>query len=41
MLNNPEEAEQMGRRGKEAAVALYNWRTEAEKLFSMYKEILS
>ena len=40
LLENPKEAEEMGRRGREAVLERYSWRTEAEKLIGFYKNIL-
>lgn len=40
ILNNPEEAEAMGRRGKRAVETLYNWNTEARKLLALYQRVL-
>lgn len=37
LLENPEEAEAMGRRGREAVLARYNWEHEAEKLVEFYR----
>lgn len=41
LFEHPEEAEQMGRRGREAVLKHYNWDNEAEKLISFYKKVLS
>lgn len=41
MLGHPDEAEQMGKQGKEAVLSLYNWDIEAKKLLSIYEKILS
>ncbi|QYX56780.1 glycosyltransferase [Roseovarius sp. SCSIO 43702] len=40
ILDNPDEAEEMGRRGKHAVETTYNWPTEAEKLVAFYNERL-
>ncbi|MCA9093639.1 MAG: glycosyltransferase family 4 protein [Planctomycetaceae bacterium] len=40
LLENPQEAEQMGRRGKDAAHKLYFWEREAETLVIFYRRIL-
>lgn len=39
LLNNPEESERMGRRGRNAIEKTYNWNTEGEKIISLYNEI--
>lgn len=39
IFENPEEAEAMGLRGKEAVSRYYNWDVEAEKLLSLYASI--
>ena len=41
ILDHPEEAESMGRRGRAAVEKHYNWETEAEKLIVLYKKLLS
>lgn len=40
MLENPDEAEAMGRRGRAAVEDKYNWEREAKKLVSLYKRLL-
>ena len=40
LLENPEDAEGMGRRGREAVEATYNWEPEAEKLIGLYQQLL-
>lgn len=40
MLANPEESQAMGRRGKQAIEARYNWPTEFQKLLDFYDHIL-
>lgn len=40
ILENPREAEAMGRRGKQAVEAIYNWPAEASKLIMFYHEQL-
>ena len=40
LWRNPEEAEEMGKRGREAVFARYNWRAEVPKLLGLYEEIL-
>lgn len=40
LLESPQEAEEMGQRGKEAALKLYYWEREAETLVSLYRQIL-
>lgn len=39
LLEHPREAEAMGRRGREAVLAHYNWDGEAEKLLALYKRL--
>jgi glycosyltransferase involved in cell wall biosynthesis len=41
MLDHPAEAEAMGRRGREAVVAKFNWNKEQEKLLALYTELLA
>lgn len=38
VLENPEEAEEMGKRGKQAVEKVYNWEMESRKLLQLYKE---
>jgi glycosyltransferase involved in cell wall biosynthesis len=40
ILDNPQEAEAMGRRGRVAVEEKYNWEREAEKLIGLYKELM-
>ena len=40
ILDNPAEAEAMGRRGQMAVESRYNWKSEGEKLLELYQEIL-
>lgn len=40
LLAHPEEAEAMGRRGREAVERQYNWAPEAEKLLALYERLL-
>lgn len=40
ILDNPAQAEEMGRRGQRAVVTTYNWPTEAAKLVAFYNERL-
>jgi glycosyltransferase involved in cell wall biosynthesis len=39
LLFHPEEAAEMGRRGREAVRANYNWNTEAKKLLEVYQTL--
>ncbi|MDJ0772105.1 MAG: glycosyltransferase family 4 protein [Mastigocoleus sp. MO_167.B18] len=39
LLEHPEEAEAMGKRGYEAVTSQYNWETESEKLLNLYKQL--
>jgi glycosyltransferase involved in cell wall biosynthesis len=36
LLENPEEAEEMGKRGQKAVVERFNWESEAQKLIEFY-----
>ncbi|WP_026148215.1 glycosyltransferase family 4 protein [Thioalkalivibrio sp. HL-Eb18] len=40
LLAHPEEAEAMGRRGREAVEREYSWAPEAEKLLTLYRRLL-
>lgn len=39
LLTHPAEAEAMGRRGRDAVAAHYNWNTESERLVSSYDDL--
>lgn len=39
ILEHPQQAEAMGKRGQAAVVAQYNWDTEAQKLLELYKRL--
>ena len=39
IVNNPKEAEQMGKNGKKAVLEKYNWGIEEQKLYTLYKEL--
>ena len=41
ILEHPAEAEEMGRRGREAARRYYNWDREADKLIALYQNLLA
>jgi len=41
LLTHPMEAEQMGRRGREAASRTFNWTSEEEKLLALYARLLN
>ncbi len=41
LVQNPELARQMGRNGRSAFRARYNWTSEEEKLVSLYRELLN
>ncbi|MEZ0487425.1 glycosyltransferase [Fibrella aquatica] len=41
LINHPDEAEAMGKRGREAVILHYNWTTEAVKLLAFYKQVLT
>src|SRR5690625_4750627 len=40
ILDHPEEAEEMGRRGQEAVRTKFNWAPEGEKLVALYERLL-
>ena len=40
LLTHPEEASQMGQRGRKAALERYNWETEQGTLLQLYQELL-
>lgn len=40
VLAHPEEAEEMGRRGREAVMTKYNWAGEERKLIQLYRSLL-
>ena len=40
LINHPDEAEEMGRRGRELVEERYNWEAEAKKLLRLYEEVL-
>jgi len=40
LVTHPEEARKMGENGRRAVVTKYNWDSEAEKLLSLYRELL-
>ena len=40
VLTHPDEAEAMGRRGREAVETRYNWESEASKLLRLYADLL-
>ncbi len=39
-MDNPEEAKQMGERGRQAAIEHYNWNSQEKVLLEMYSEIV-
>lgn len=39
VLNNPEQADAMGRRGQMAVAQRYNWRTSSQALFGLYERL--
>ena len=39
LLGDPEEAERMGRRGRDAVERLYNWRAEEARLLALYESL--
>ena len=40
LLDNPHEAEAMGRRGRQAVATEYNWDRETRKLVALYNRML-
>lgn len=40
LLTHPREAEEMGRRGREAAERIFNWKSEEQTLVRLYRSIL-
>ena len=41
ILDNPEEAAKMGKRGRDAVEEKYNWNNENVKLLKLYKDLAS
>ena len=41
LLEHPQEAEAMGRRGREAVEQRYNWENESKTLLALYEELLA
>jgi glycosyltransferase involved in cell wall biosynthesis len=41
IINNPKEAEKMGKNGKKIVKEKYNWSKEEQKLFKIYSEIIT
>jgi glycosyltransferase involved in cell wall biosynthesis len=39
MLDHPDEAQEMGRRGREAVIHRYSWEAEAQKLQALYARL--
>ncbi len=39
ILNNPDEAEQMGERGRAAVTEVYNWERESRQLLDLYEKV--
>lgn len=39
LLTHPKEAEEMGRRGREAVEKIYNWRTQEQELLKLYSSL--
>jgi glycosyltransferase involved in cell wall biosynthesis len=40
LINHPEAAAEMGKNGSQAVETKYNWEQEAQKLLSLYQELL-
>jgi glycosyltransferase involved in cell wall biosynthesis len=41
ILEHPEEAEEMGKRGRQAVLSKFNWESEAEALLALYRRVLN
>jgi len=41
IIEHPDEAREMGRRGRQAVEQKYNWETEAKKLIALYERLLA
>ena len=41
LLEHPNEAEEMGRRGREAVMYKYNWESQIPILLGLYEQLLS
>lgn len=41
IIGHPKEAERMGKNGKKAVMEQYNWNIEENRLFAIYKEVIS
>ena len=39
LINNPDEAEAMGRRGRAAVLNRYSWNSEEKELLDLYRDI--
>jgi len=40
LIDNPKEAEQMGKNGRKTVEQKYNWSMEEKKLLTLYKDLL-
>lgn len=40
ILNNPKDAEEMGKNGHQAVISKYNWESESKKLIELYAKLL-
>ena len=40
LLRNPDEAEEMGRRGRAAVERRFNWKAEVDRLLALYRELM-
>ena len=40
LLDNPEEAKAMGKRGRQAVLQEYNWKTQEDRLVALYEKVL-
>ena len=41
LIEHPDDAQEMGRRGRQAVEQKYNWQTEARKLLALYERLLA
>jgi glycosyltransferase involved in cell wall biosynthesis len=41
LIEHPQEAREMGQRGRRAVLEKYNWEKESERLLSIYDQVLN